>query len=172
MARIALIAACLILFALPAAAQEQNDDVLNGFKLGKLYVNCVLLGFELHQIVDTNTKLHSDDYEWDDASRDWVVYYVLTRVDGMVKTICDEGLTEEAFTHPAELEYKPELTAILEEVREVSESFLLAPDLSALERLAFQISDRELDTQLFDMARQLQEQVGEETGVHAEEVTQ
>ena len=62
--------------------------------------------------------------------------------------------------------------AVLVEFAEISEDFLAAPSLNALDTLAFRIRERELDTRLFELATSVQERAGEETGVRAHEVEQ
>jgi len=165
MYRIAIAAACLLLFAAPALADDVADAKLAGYKLGKLFVNCQLLAMELQTVYELDQVLAGTEFPGEDereATVLFVMQYLSARLESTVLPVCDAGLDPDAFSHPVLAEVRAPLQQVLGDVITAGEAFLADKDEAALSAFAQEVAAAGWVDLLVEKAEWAQADSGEE----------
>ena len=161
-----------------AFAQDAENDVQAGFRLGKLYMSANMLASELEiiQILDESFQLEQITDENYDAGvitddditgAQMMLGYSLWRLQFMVLPVCEAGLDEDSFVEPSIAPFKDEVQVLLMELADDVYAFLEGSDFIALSEFVDVTLDADYTARLTDLATRAQATAGVEDDVPA-----
>lgn len=161
MSRILLPALALLLFAMPANAQD--DELSAGYHLGKFYATASIIASDIVLLGELVSQLNLEDItqenydaglvtDEDVDSANMVLAYAIWRMQFLIMPASEAGLDADSFSHAAMADFKEPTRAILTELHRLGQELLDNPDWEYLVAITDAISEGEYAEDLFGLA--------------------